>query len=98
MTIASHTTTLTVLLLGAVAGANAQTPTAQPEISKDTREKMAALHEQMASCLRSDKSVADCHSEVLKSCKEQLETDSCPLLGLGHATDHHMHPMGATPK
>jgi len=82
------------------ATAPAQTPPAHPEISKETREKMAALHEQMASCLRSDKSLAQCHSEMAKSCKEQLG-EGCPMMGMRHGgadPHHHMQPMGATTK
>jgi hypothetical protein len=83
------------------ATAPAQTPPAHPEMSRETREKMAALHEQLASCLRSDKSLAQCHSEMLKSCKEQLGSEGCPMMGMRHggADPHHrMQPMGATPK
>ena len=38
-----------------------------PEPTKEEREKMAVAHEQMAACLRSDKSFADCHKEMAKS-------------------------------
>jgi hypothetical protein len=37
------------------------------EPTKEMREKMAAVHEQMAKCLRSDKSVEDCHHEMMKA-------------------------------
>jgi hypothetical protein len=69
-----------------------QTPTKQsapkherPEPSKDQRNKMATAHEQMATCLRSDKSMEECHEEMRKSCKEM--GDQCPMM-MGH------HGMG----
>lgn len=46
------------------------------EWTKEQREAMAKNHESMAACLRSDKAIADCHDEMLKSCKE---SDVCPM-------------------
>jgi hypothetical protein len=40
--------------------------------SKDTREKMATLHEQMAACLRSDKSISECRDEMRKNYQATL--------------------------
>jgi ribosomal protein L4 len=37
------------------------------EVSKEAREKMASAHEQMAACLRSAKSLDDCHHEMMKA-------------------------------
>jgi hypothetical protein len=45
---------------------------------------MAALHEQMAACLRSDKSIADCQTEMMKSCRDTMGTQACPMMGMGH--------------
>ncbi len=92
---------LMMIALLSVPWAQAQTPpAAHPEMSREVREKMAALHEQMASCLRSDKSVAQCHDELMKSCEEQLGTTGCPMMGMGHWTDprHRMQPMSTTPR
>ncbi len=61
---------------------SSSTPQAPP--SKETREKMAALHEQMAACLRSDKSINDCRTEMMKSCRETLGPQGCPMMGKGH--------------
>ena len=89
-----------LLLLSGVATTSADTPPPQqPALSRETREKMAALHEQMAACLRSDKPFAECHSMLIASCHEQLGSDGCPLMmGMGHGTDgrHRMQPMGNT--
>lgn len=50
-----------------------------PALTKEQREKMATLHEQMAKCLRSEKSPADCHEEMKKSCMDMGE-DNCPMM------------------
>ena len=58
-----------LLLLSGTAMTWADTPPpVHRELSKETREKMAALHEQMAACLRSDKSLAECHSMMIQGC------------------------------
>ena len=77
-------------LLGAGAAWSADpAPTAPaaktaPSPSKETREKMAVLHEQMAACLRSDKSVSECHAQMMKSCHDNLGANGCPMMGMGH--------------
>ncbi len=57
---------------------------AQAAPSKETREKMAVLHEQMAACLRSDKSIEDCRSAMMKSCHDTLGAQGCQMMGKGH--------------
>ena len=48
------------------------------EWTKEQREAMAKSHEQLAVCLRSDKTMDVCHEEMMKSCKE---SDTCPMKG-----------------
>jgi hypothetical protein len=50
--------------------------------SKEIREKMATLHEQMAACLRSDKSLAECRTQMMKGCRD-LGSQTCPMMGMG---------------
>ena len=87
--------TAMLLLLGAaVTSADVPAPEHR-ELSKETREQMAVLHEQMAACLRSDKPFPECHSAMIRSCQEQLG-ESCPMMmGMGHGSDtrHRMQPM-----
>lgn len=54
----------------------------QPVPSKEMREKMATLHEQMAACLRSDKPFAECRAEMMKNCQSTMGTQSCPMMGM----------------
>lgn len=62
---------------------------APPAMTKETREKMATLHEQMAACLRSDKALADCHAEMKKSCHDSLGDQGCPMMGMGMGKHSH---------
>lgn len=54
---------------------------ATAELSKEDREQMAAHHEKMAACLRSDKSVQACHEEMREACSSQMGKHACPMMG-----------------
>lgn len=69
--------------LGAVALAAGPHPT-PTTVSKETREKMAVLHEQMAACLRSDKSLVDCRAQMRKGCQQSLGVERCPMMDMGN--------------
>ncbi len=64
--------------------------------SKETREAMAAIHEQMAACLRSDKSIEQCRSEMHKACHEKVGDTECPMMMRMH--DRRMQPHTGAPK
>jgi hypothetical protein len=51
--------------------------------TKQEREQMAKTHEHMAICLRSEKSMRECHEAMRKECEASLG-DRCPMM---------MHPM-----
>jgi hypothetical protein len=65
---------------------------------------MASVHERMAACLRSDKSLIDCRSEMMKNCREMIGAQGCPMMGMGMGMGMGMHrpmmqqPPAATPK
>jgi len=65
---------------GIVLGAYAQ-QSGPPDFSPAAREKMAEVHERMATCLKSDKPLAQCRSEMLKNCQDFMGTDGCPMMG-----------------
>jgi hypothetical protein len=97
----ARTAIAALLLLSGAASTRADLPAPEHALSKETREKLAALHEQMAACLRSEKSLLECRGAMMRSCQEQLGSDGCPMIvGIGGGTDgrHHMQPMRATPK
>ena len=97
----ARASTAILLLLGAAAMAADTLPPEHAVPSKEIREKMAALHEQMAACLRSDRPLSECHSAMMKSCQEQLGSNGCPMtMGLGHGTGKrtHMQPLSDSAK
>jgi len=62
-----------------------------PTPTKETRAKMAAWHEQMAACLRSDKAITECRTEMGKNHGEMMREMGCP--------ERKMHPhMGKPPQ
>jgi len=76
---------LALLAIAATTAAFAADPPAsakQPAPSKEMREKMATLHEQMAACLRSDRPFAECRAEMMKNCQSTMGTQSCPMMGM----------------
>jgi hypothetical protein len=76
-----------ITLLAASAVIAAEPPTADATgPSKEIRDKLATLHEQLANCLRSDKPIAQCHTEMMKSCQDMFGAQGCPML----RTQDHM--------
>ena len=58
----------------------ANPPAMAPSIpAKLMREKMAFLYEQMAACLRSDKSMAECRAEMQKNCHDIMGNRGCTM-------------------
>ena len=84
---------LALCLFGSLATpafAEAPKATKGSEMTTEQRKKMGDAHEKMAACLRSDRPMADCHDEMMKSCEEAMGTDSCPMMGggMGHMKHH----------
>ena len=50
--------------------------------SKEDREKMAAAHAQMATCLRSDQEFMQCHDALHKECQSMMG-GACPGMEMG---------------
>jgi hypothetical protein len=46
------------------------------------RAQMATVHEQMVACLRSDKPIAECHTEMMKGCQKFMGTQGCSMMGM----------------
>lgn len=67
---------------------------AQQEWTKEQRETMAKNHEGMAACLRSDKSIAECHDEMMKNCQDN---NACPMKGR-MGMHHHGMMKGQGPR
>jgi hypothetical protein len=58
-----------------------------PEMSATQRQEMATAHEKMASCLRSERAIKDCHKEMMAACKDSMGNNSCPMMGKGKKHD-----------
>ena len=54
------------------------------EMTKEARETMAASHEKMAACLRSDQSMESCRDEMMKACQSNMDKGMCPMMGGMH--------------
>lgn len=78
-------TAITAALLFALSSAAFATdPPAAPTPTKEMRERMALLHEQMAACLRSDKSIDECRTEMMKHCHATMGNQGCTrMMGTG---------------
>src|SRR5512138_2567947 len=97
MNTASRTRTrilVTGLMLALVGSAFAAdpAPTKTAEPSKQTREQMAKMHEEMAACLRSDKAVADCRTQMHEHCMATMGANGCPMMGAGMGAGMHRKP------
>lgn len=86
-----------MLISGVALGAE-RASVASPEPSKELRAKMATMHEQMAACLRSDRSFSDCRSEMRKACQETMSGQGCPTMGMGRYHPMMKGPSSAAPK
>jgi hypothetical protein len=84
-----------LMIAGAPAVFAADEPPAPPSApSKEMREQMAAVHEKMAACLRSDKAFAGCRDEMQKSCRELMGEQACPMMGMGMGMQDRMMKPG----
>lgn len=78
-----HFVLASVLFVSAAFAADVQPASNPDEPSKETRQKMAAAHDAMAACLRSDKSIADCRDEMQTTCRQLHGEHGCPMMGMG---------------
>lgn len=93
------TTAITGALLIALSSAAfaADAPAAPSAPTKEMRERMATLHEQMAACLRSDKPIAECRTQMWKHCQAMMGSRGCTgmmgsggMMGMGKGMHGHM--------
>jgi len=58
-----------LLIAGAAVAWATDPPPSTMAPTREMRAQMATVHDQMATCLRSEKPVSDCHAEMMKSCQ-----------------------------
>lgn len=94
-TIARISVTALLTLLACVSFA-AEEPTQDKHPApptKQEREQFATLHEHVAACLRSDKTMRECHEAARKECEDTLG-DRCrdmmrAMMGMQHRMNKH---------
>ena len=59
------------------------------ELTTEQRQTMAATHEKMATCMRSDTPMDECRSDMMKSCTETMGKDGCHMM-MGKMSHHKM--------
>jgi len=74
---------LLALLAAPMAFAAEPEKNAPSDPSPEAREKMAAVHQKMAECLRSSRPMAECRAEMTNSCREMMGDSGCPMMGGG---------------
>lgn len=84
--------------IGWAAATAAEPPAPPAEPSKEMRAKMASAHERMAACLRSERPMAECRSDMMKSCHEVMGERGCPMMGMGMKREGMKGPGGSAPK
>ena len=84
------------MVISVAAMATDMAPAGGAEPDREMRAKMAGVHEQMAACLRSDKSMSDCRSEMMKGCQELMGGHVCPMMGMGMGKHDHMMKGSST--
>jgi len=87
---------LRAVIIGVLVSASAwaaEPPPAPAAPSQQQRATMAAAHEKMAACLRSDKSIDVCRTEMHKACMSMGESH-CSMMGAKETMAMHngMHP------
>jgi hypothetical protein len=86
------------MLMSGIALAADKAPAAAAEPSKEMRTQMATVHEQMAACLRSDRSFHDCRNEMMNGCQQLMGQSGCPTMWMGRHHQMMQGPTSAAPK
>ena len=75
---------LFVLLVfgNAKAETKAKAPNASPHstMSPEMKKDMADMYQKMADCLKTEKSMQECHKDVMKDCPVAKATGHCPIM------------------
>lgn len=69
---------------------NSKSTQHEATMTKEQRQKMAEVHQKMADCLKSDKPLSECRSEMMKACHDNMGAQGCPMMG-HHMGEDHMH-------
>lgn len=70
---------------------------AHASASKAMREQMAIMHQQMAACLRSEKAISECQSQMMKDCQSMMGGKGCSMMSMGNMKGTHDRMMQGHP-
>ena len=76
-------TAIGIALLSSAAFAADPTPPAPANPTPDQRKEMASVHRKMADCLDSNRSFAECRTEMQSNCTQMMGQTGCPMMGMG---------------
>jgi len=85
-----------IALLSSAAFAADPTPQAPADPTPAQRKEMASVHRKMADCLDSNRSFAECRTEMQSNCTQMMGQTGCPMMGMGMGGGM-MHGAGRTP-
>ncbi|MEK6580129.1 MAG: hypothetical protein AABZ55_12955 [Bdellovibrionota bacterium] len=83
LTVKTRQLFFTVALASLVALSSFAAEAKKPTKAIDTpenRQKMADIHQNMATCLRSDKPMMECKKDMQKNCSEMMGKEGCPMM------------------
>ncbi len=80
-----------------IAGSTDASVTKGYELTKEERLERAEHLEKMAACLRSDKSISDCHEQFRKDCP-MAKDGSCPMWEGPRGMHRRMRGQNSAPK
>jgi len=73
-------TVLTAFTIGSAFSAKTKNESMK-EPTKEMRQKMSEIHEQMSTCLKSDKNFSDCRTQMRSGCQTMMGDDGCMYMG-----------------
>ncbi|MCM2278080.1 MAG: PepSY domain-containing protein [Oligoflexia bacterium] len=83
------TSSILTALIAIPALAQEAKPT-ETRMSPADRGKMATLHENLATCLRSNRPLNECRTEMRRNCQEMMGKAGCPMaMGMGMMDKRH---------
>ena len=65
----------------ALAAEKSKTQGTDAKVTAEQRQNMAAVHESMAACLRSDKPMEGCRKDMMQSCNDMMGKNGCLMMG-----------------
>ena len=88
-TILAKALTVLIIASGAAALGADKSKNMGMDLTTEQRQTMAETHGKMATCLRSDKPMDECRTDMMKSCADTMGKDNCHMM-MGKMSHHKM--------